>query len=124
MKPVQIEVFTPVPEAWGLCAPCAQVLDGTQGSKLQARSLDELPPDWQADLEQLSRLVLDLRADYGSRISVSFVDPRSLPGLVGALRHRIRRYPTFVVGGREKVTGLDRQLLDQALRLAGAAQEA
>lgn len=45
------------------------------------------------------------------------VDPQSLGGFWKVLRHRIRRFPTFFVGGTEKVVGWDGDP-DAALRRA------
>jgi hypothetical protein len=120
MKPIQVDVFALFPEAWGLCTPCGQLLSHmSEGAAPVARRLDDLPPDWQEAADQLSRLVLDLQACYGRRVSIRLIDPRSLPGLISAIRHRVWRYPTFVVAGREKVMGLDRPRLEAALRAAG-----
>jgi len=120
MKPVAVDVYVLLPEAWGLCAPCEQLLEGVQGGPvLQARSRDDLPADWQLTYDRLAQLLRDFRERYGDRILIRLVDPRSPQGLVNGLRYGIRQYPTFVIGGRESVAGLDPQRLDQALRAAG-----
>ncbi len=120
MKPVAVDVYVLLPEAWGLCAPCQQVLESAQGGPvLQAHSRDDLPADWQLTYDRLAQLLRDFRERYGDRIVFRLVDPRSPQGLVNSLRHGIRHYPTFVIGGRESVAGLDRVRLDQALRAAG-----
>jgi hypothetical protein len=82
------------------------------------RGLDELPPEWQADFRRLSALVFDLADRYRDAILIRLYDPRSLQGMAVALRYWARRYPTFVVAGRKKVVGLDRELLEQAVREA------
>lgn len=117
MEPIHLEVFALLPEAWSLCLPGG--LCAAEGAVPVVRSLDDLPPDWQAAADQLAQLVLDLQASYGRRLSIRLVDPRSLPGLVSAVRHGVWRYPAFVVAGREKVTGLDRPRLAAALQAAG-----
>ena len=124
-KPIPVDVFTPLPEAWCLCAPGEQLLRSAQPEHaLVVRSRDELPPDWQLAIEQLLQLISELRERYGDRVSIRLVDPRSLQGLVSALRHRIRHYPTFIIAGREKVIGLDSAHLEQALRTAGVPRGA
>jgi len=40
---------------------------------------------------------------------------RSLQGLFKITRHRIRRFPTFLIGGREKYTGWDLEELVQRI---------
>ncbi len=84
------------------------------------RGLDEYPDEWQKDWRRLSALVFDLAARYGDSILIRVFDPRSLQGLLKSLRHGVRRYPTFVVAGREKVSGWDTTGLERALRAAGA----
>ena len=41
----------------------------------------------------------------GLQVVVRIVDPQSLGGLWKVVRHRIRRFPTFLVDGAEKVVG-------------------
>jgi len=82
--------------------------------------LEEYPPDWQEDFQRLSDLVLDLAARYGDRILIRIWDPRSLQGLIKAIRYGVHCYPTFVVRGGKKVVGLDMPQLEQTLQAAGA----
>jgi hypothetical protein len=84
------------------------------------RGLDEMPPEWQADFQRLSALILDLADRYGERVQIRIYDPRSLWGLVKALRYAARRYPTFVVAGRTKVVGWDQAAVERAVEAAGA----
>lgn len=83
------------------------------------RSLEEYPAEWREDFQRLSALILDLAARYGDRILIRIWDPRSLQGMFKSIHYGVRRYPTFVVNGHEKVTGLDAALLEQVLRSQG-----
>jgi hypothetical protein len=82
---------------------------------------EALPPEWKQDLDRLVEVIDQLSATWGTRIVIQVIDPRSLTGLAKSLRYRVRRYPTFVVSGREKIVGFDPQGLDKAIRfvLAG-----
>lgn len=114
--PVSVDVIAPVPEGWGLCQACELVMaDAHLDQAPPERGLDDLPPEWRADFERLSALIFDLARRYGDRILIRVYDPRSLQGLVKAVRHGARRYPTFVVDGRIKITGWDVAALEQAL---------
>ncbi|MBN1148680.1 MAG: hypothetical protein JXA78_15580 [Anaerolineales bacterium] len=53
---------------------------------------------------------------YQQRIAIQVIDPQSFLGFVKSLRYWVRKYPTFVVDGREKVSGWDFTALEQALR--------
>lgn len=123
MLPIRVEVIAPVPEGWGLCQACELMMARADLDQAPpARGLDDLPPEWQADFRRLSDLIFDLAGRYGDRIEIRVYDPRSLQGMAKALRHRVRRYPTFVIAGREKVIGWDGAALAQALGRAGAPE--
>jgi hypothetical protein len=119
--PVQVDVFAPLPESWGMCSSCEMLLGQTGMGQAQASAAqDAYPPDWQDDFRRLSDLVFDLAQRFGEDISIRLYDPRSLPGMLKAIRHGVRRYPTFIVSGRAKITGWDLAKLEQHLMLAGA----
>ena len=88
------------------------------------RGLDEYPSEWLADFRRFSEALFDLSARYGDSVMFRIFDPRSLQGLVKAIRYRAQRYPTFVVGGDKKVVGLDMPQLEQTLLAIGASLQA
>ncbi len=119
MLPVYIDVIAPVPEGWGLCQSCEMLLaQADLGQAPPERGLDELPPEWRADFHRLFALIFDLADRYRDRVLIRVYDPRSLQGLVKALRHGARRYPTFIVAGRTKVVGWDEATLERAVQVA------
>lgn len=121
MAPVSLDVFYPVPEGWGLCQACEVMLARADlGQAPPQRGLEELPPEWQADFQRLSTLVFDLADRFRDQILIRVYDPRSFPGLLKAIRHGVRRYPTFVVAGRTKIAGWNTDGLLEALAAAGA----
>jgi hypothetical protein len=117
MQPVRVDVIALVPEGWGLCQSCEALLaQADLGQAPPERGLDELPPEWQADFRRLSALIFDLADRYRDQVMIRVYDPRSLPGLVKAIRHGARRYPTFIVAGRTKVVGWDEEGLERAVQ--------
>jgi len=46
---------------------------------------------------------------------IKLIDVQSLHGIYKSLRYRIRRYPTFIVEGRETYTGWDKTQLESLL---------
>ncbi len=63
-----------------------------------------------ADRDEVYRLfhLLDrLRETFGGRVAVYLVEPFSLTWIARIIRHRPRRYPAFILGGREVIAGLD-----------------
>lgn len=121
MPPIRVDVIAPVPEGWGLCQSCEVLLASARLDQAPSeRGLDELPPEWRADFQRLSALIFDLADRYGDQIMIRVYDPRSLQGLVKAVRHRARRYPTFVVAGHDRVVGWNDAAVEAALQRAGA----
>src|SRR5512142_1615913 len=105
-----------MPEGWGLCQACELVMARADLDQAPpSRGLEGLPPDWRADFERLSALIFDLTDRYAGSILIRIYDPRSVAGLVKALRYRARRYPTFVVAGQAKITGWNVDALERAV---------
>jgi hypothetical protein len=114
--PVSLDVIALIPEGWGLCQACELMMARADLDQAPpARTLDDLPPEWQADFQRLSTLVFDLAARYRGSVIIKVYDPRSFQGLVRALRHRVRRLPSFVIDGRVKITGWDLTALEQTV---------
>ncbi len=73
--------------------------------------------DWshaREDYYRLLQLLDELSARFRGRIVIYLVDPFSLQGLFKLTRYRIRRFPTFVIGG-ERYTGWDAEELGQRI---------
>jgi hypothetical protein len=118
-KPVQIDVFYPVPETWGICTTCEMMM--AQADLAQApheRGLDEYPQDWQDDFKRLSSLIYSLADTFQDRVQIKIWDPRSLQGIVRSIRHGVRRYPTFILNDHQKMTGWDKEKLEDYIKQA------
>ncbi len=118
MSRIQVDVIYPVVEDWGLCTSCNTVMNGV--GIQQAPQVEEYPPEWQEEYQRFSELIFSLSDRYGDDILIRIYDPRSLQGLWKALRHGVRRYPTFIINGKRKVSGWDQGHLEQELHTAGA----
>jgi hypothetical protein len=71
---------------------------------------------------KVSDWIRKTRARYGSRVAILLVDPQSLGGLWKVLRHRIRRYPTFLLSTGERIVGWEAApdaALERAVGIAG-----
>jgi hypothetical protein len=119
MKPVQIDVFYPVPEGWGICTTCEVMMaQADLGQAPYERGLDEYPPEWQEEFKRLSSTVISLAEHYQGDVQIRIWDPRSLQGMWRSLRHSVRHYPTFLVNGHNKTTGWDTAKLEQYIQAA------
>jgi hypothetical protein len=122
MEPVQIEVFYPVPEGWGMCTACEIMLAQADiGGAPQQCGLDEYPPEWQEDLSRLSSIISDLAGRYQNKVLIRIWHPRSFQGLWYSIRFNIHNYPTLIVHKRYKQIGGDAQMLDSHIQSAMAA---
>jgi hypothetical protein len=70
---------------------------------VHGEELNEYPEDVKTAFLRVSSWVRALDGRYGRRVSVRLVDPQSLLGFWRVLRHRIRRFPTFLIDGAEVV---------------------
>lgn len=111
-------------QSLGMCVSCELVLsEAGLGRPRTERGLDEYPQEWQDECRRLSDWVNDLAGRYGDRLLIRVIDPQSPEGLLKSLRHWVRRYPTFIVAGKQKVVGWERERLEEALVTALAATE-
>ena len=120
MSTVHVDVISPLPEGWGICLSCEMLMARANLDQApHERGLDEYPPEWQEEFQHLSDVVMDLSTRYQNSILIQIWDPRSLQGLIKSIRYWVRRYPTFIVEGQDKVTGWDVEQLEQYIVTAG-----
>lgn len=75
------------------------------GQRVHTEEINEYPEELKAEYLRLSEWVRNRRKTHGQQVVIRIVDPQSLAGLWKVVRHRIRRFPTFLVDGAEKVVG-------------------
>ena len=92
------------------------------GQQVHTQEINEYPEDVKAEYVRLSEWVRQVRKAYGQQVVVRVTDPQSMGGFWKVVRHRIRRFPTFFVGGSEKVVGWEGDP-DAAVRRALAARD-
>jgi hypothetical protein len=101
-KPVQLEIIAQVPGSLNLCSHCQVFIDNVGvGSKTKQTDLDSYPPEFTADWQHLSALVLTLIERYPSQLVIKIIDAQSPLGLWLTLWRGIRCYPTFILAGRK-----------------------
>ncbi len=116
---VQVEILAYAPTEFFHCSHCEVVWEelgvGRRLHAEQQRS-GQLPPDLLAEYGAISEWVADAVAAYGSeRLTFNLVDAASIEGVFKSLRFRARRFPAFVIDGKERVIGFDRARLDSEL---------
>ncbi|GAB4541355.1 MAG: hypothetical protein Kow0063_32150 [Anaerolineae bacterium] len=91
------------------------------GQQMHQEEVAQYPEDIRQEATRLADWLLELAHRYGDRIDIRVIDPQSPEGFFKSLRYWVREYPTFIVDGREKVTGWDQGALETVIqaRLAG-----
>ena len=122
MSNVSVQVIAPVLTNFFHCMHCEQVFDQAGiGWQVHQEELDQYPKDVKQEAARLANWLLDLAHHYGDQIHIRVIDPQSPEGLFKSVHYWVRKYPTFIVDGRQKVIGWDQAALDAILqaRLAG-----
>ena len=109
MRPILLEIVTRAITTYDTCRHCKVLFDKAGlNRKLHQGERDEYPPDLKEDYVKLSDWIRELSRLYKHRLRISLIDVQSLMGFYKSLRHRIRKYPTFIVEGKETYCGWDR----------------
>ena len=112
MRPVVLEIVTRVLTTFDHCRHCEFLLDkaGLDGMHHQ-REINEYPPELKEEYLRLSNWIRELSRRYQDRLLIKVIDVQSVLGIYKSIRHRIRKYPTFIVAGNELYTGWDEDAL-------------
>jgi len=122
MSHVSIQVIAPVLTNFFHCMHCERVFDQAGiGRQVHQEELDQYPKSVKQEAARLANWLFHLSDRYGGQIHIRVIDPQSPEGLLKSVRYWVRKYPTFIVDGREKVVGWDQTALDSVVqaRLAG-----
>ncbi len=121
--PLLVEIVTCLPTTFVQCWGCETAFGLSEmTNQLHNEQLNAFPEEWKKEAADLVKWTEQLRRRFGRRVRVRLVDAMSWRGFWLSLRHRIRRYPAFVIGGRVQHIGLDLARVDDAIaaRLASA----
>jgi hypothetical protein len=116
MKPISLEIVTRVLTTFDQCRRC-KVLFNEAGldQKVQQKEMNEYPPDLKEEFVNLSDWIRELTRLYKHRLLIQLIDAQSFLGVYKSLRHKIRKYPTFIVEGKETYSGWDKSQLEDLL---------
>ncbi len=117
MSHVSVEVIAPVLTNFFHCAHCERIFNHVGiGQQVHTEELDQYPQEIRQEATRLANWLSELAHRYGDQIHIRVIDTQSLEGLLKSLRYWVRRYPTFILDGREKIVGWDQAALDAALQ--------
>ena len=113
MRPIVLEIITQVITTYNHCRHCEVFFEQAGlDKKFHQREMDEYPSDLKEEFIKLSDWIRELTRLYKHRLLVKHIDVQSLLGIYKSMRYRIRRYPTFIIEGKETYTGWDRTQLE------------
>ena len=128
MKPVSVQIIAYAPTIFYHCQHCELTFQEIGiGERLRRREAAEaLPEDLAREFQAVSDWVHRLLERHGARLRIDVLDAASIRGFLASLRHRVRRYPTVIVDGRDRQAGLSFEaldaLIDSKVAAAAAAQ--
>jgi len=116
MKPISLEIVAGMITNLGHCRHCNIIFDeaGLNG-KVHQKANEEYPPEFIEESKRLSEWIKELRQLYKHRLLIRLIEVKSFQGFYKSLRHRIRKYPGFIVEGKETYIGWDKQKLEELL---------
>ena len=128
MKPIVLEIVTDTITIYGNCRRCNIFFDEAGlNQKVYQKEIEEYPADLIEDFNELSSWIKELNKLYKHRLLIKLIDVKSFVGIYKLLRHRIRKYPTFIVEGKETYTGWDKErlegILDKYIQAALASKQ-
>jgi hypothetical protein len=98
------------------CSHCQVFIDGAGvGGRVKQSDLDSYPREWMQEWQRLSDLILAIAQRHAGQLVIKITDAQSPAGLWKAIRHGVRRYPTFIVAG-QKYHGWDESQVEALIR--------
>ncbi len=116
VKPIFLEIVTPVVTTFDHCRHCSPIFEQSGLQKqFDQRALNDYPDDLKEEFVRLSDWIRDLSRLYQHRLVIKLTDAHSPLGFFKSLRHRIRKYPAFIIEKRETFIGWDKNKLEEIL---------
>jgi hypothetical protein len=116
MKPIRLEIVTQVLTSYDHCRHCEVIFDQAGlDKKFHQKEVNEYPPELKEEYVKLCGWMKELTRLYKHRLFIKLIDVQSFVGIYKSLRHGIRRYPTFIIEGKEVYTGWDKNQLEGLL---------
>ena len=114
MKPVVLEVMAPMLNNIEMsCRSCRFMFDAVGvGQKLRNISENEYPEDWKQAVAYLSDWLHEITNLYRHRLQIKVIDAQSPLGLWMQIRHRLFRFPAFIVDKKRTYIGWDSEELE------------
>jgi hypothetical protein len=77
--------------------------------------MEEYPLDLKEEYLKLCDWIRELTRLHKDRLLIRLIDAQSILGFYKSFRHWVRKYPAFIVEGKETYTGWDKNRLESLL---------
>ena len=117
MTPVILEVVAPMLSSVEMsCRGCGLIMD-TLGLKKQDRQActEEYPEDWKEAVDHLAGWIAEISRLYRHRILIRVIDAQSPMGLWKQVRHRVFKFPAFIVNKKKTYVGWNPRELESVI---------
>jgi hypothetical protein len=117
MRPVMLEVVAPTMCSMEVgCFGCGLVMDtlGLKGKERKS-SVEGYPEDWKDALDYLAKWIGEISRLYRHRILIRIIDAQSPLGMWKQLRHRVFKFPAFIVNKKKAYVGWDPKELESLI---------
>ncbi|MBU1905117.1 MAG: hypothetical protein KJ573_16185 [Proteobacteria bacterium] len=114
MKTILVEIVAPMLSTSEMnCRGCGLIFGslGLRG-KYRGACVNEYPGDWKEAVDYLSRWVKQISHLYRHRVKIRVIDAQSPLGFWKQIRHRVFRFPAFIVDRKKTYIGWDYQDLE------------
>ncbi len=114
MNPVILEVVAPMLSTVEMsCRGCGFIFGyvGLRG-KYRNACTNEYPDEWKQAVGYLSQWLREISSLYRHRIKIRVIDAQSPLGIWKQIRHRVFRFPAFIVDRRCTYIGWDSDQLE------------
>ena len=119
---IQLEIVAPMLSTIEMGGRGTGFIFGYLGLKKKYRdsSVNEYPDDWKYAVNYLSEWIREINTLYKHRIRIRVIDAQSPLGIWKQIRHRLFRFPAFIVDRKRTYIGWDYKeleaLLDECIR--------
>jgi hypothetical protein len=117
MTPIIIEVVAPMLSSVEMsCRGCSVIMDSL-GLKKQDRQFcaEGYPEDWKEAVEQLKVWISEISRLYRHRILIRVIDAQTPVGLWKQIRHRVFKFPAFIVNKKKTYVGWNPRELESVI---------
>lgn len=103
----KVEFIGLVPTLYAHCQHCMEIMEMCELQPYYEQ-LKEYPKEVVETYYNVTKMILDLKKEFGDKIFVDVIDTTSLQGIWKSIRYRIFKTPAIAINGRRSFDGIPR----------------